>query len=271
MVDEKPNTELPPIDFSAKSVTKLRPLGSFESELKLMVERMDKLKPFKPNELIIEGMGATRSQCPFDCETWSLNMGYMQVFQIDGHFSRVFLCHPQVRDASRRPVFCWDHFNKMVDAGITVYNTHKVKGLNSKMYPYKRISRKYDTDFFSNTISYMLAMAIDEGYKKISLYGCDMMTQSEYAWEKGGLEFWLGGAKMLGIKIDIAEGSSLMQTITGKPYGVKYFNLKDIDPTRSMRRKVKKSIPETTSTAYMYEDPVRPPDPSISPYVDIIV
>lgn len=269
MVNERPESELPDLNYKVTSIKKLRGLTDFDNELNLMLERIEKIKPFREKELIIEAMGATRAECPFDCETWACNMGYWQIFQLDGHFSKIFLTHTQVLDVNGKPAFNWGEFNKMVEKGITVYNTHKVKGLNSQMYPFKRLSKKFDTEYFSNTISYMVALAIDMGYKKIRLYGCDMMTQSEYAWEKGGIEFWLGVAKGMGVEIFVVEGSSLLKTITGKPYGVKYFNMKDIDPTGELRKAVKKSVPKSTSTSYMYEDPVRPPDPLIAPFVTI--
>jgi len=276
MANEKPDDKLPDLNYKVREIKHLRGLGNFDSEVDLMIERMNKIKPFREKELIIEAMGATRAECPFDCETWACNMGYWQIFQLDGHFSKIFLTHAQVRDVNGKPAFNWDEFNKLAKKGITVYNTHKVKGLNSKMYPYKRLSQKFNTDYFSNTISYMVALALDEGYKKISLYGCDMMTRSEYAWEKGGIEYWLGRGEGKGkndpnyVEIKVCDGSTLLKTITGKPYGMKYFNLKDIDPTGELRKKVKAAVPPTTSTGFMYEDPIRPPDPQMTPYVSIV-
>ena len=68
------------------------------------------------------------------------------------------------------------------------------------------------------------------------MYGVDMATfdsegsSGEYQLEKGGVEFWVGMAKGLGVKVEISEGSHVCQTITGHPYGVKYWNWEDIDP-----------------------------------------
>jgi len=260
MVNERPETDLPDLDLSGLEEAKDRQLGSIDEEIESMLERVSKLD-FPKDELTICAMGNTRKFCPFDTETWAVNMGYYQIFQIYGHFEKTFLTHTQVHDVHGRGAFNWGDFNKLAEAGIEVYNTHKVKGLNSTLYPFKRISKKFNTEYFSNTISYMIALAIDMGYKKINFYGCDMMTTSEYAWEKGGLEYWLGRCHGMGIETFVAEGSSLLKTITGKPYGVKYFKLKDIDPTGSIRRQVKKYTPKSTSTGYMFEDPIRPPDP----------
>ncbi len=271
MVNEGINEGLPDLNLSPTNVKSLRQLGVFDDEVKLMVERLKKAMPFPKDELIICAMGATRVMCPFDAETWICNMGYWQVFQLDGHFTRLFLTHTQVKDIYGTEAFNWEHFNKLANAGIRIYNTHKVKGLNSIPYPYKRISKKFNTEYFSNTISYMIALALDMGYKKIRFYGCDMMTSAEYAWEKGGLEYWLGRAHGMGVKTEISEGSSLLKTITGKPYGVKYYNLKDIDPTGLLRKKVKKSAPKLPegATGFFYENPIKPPDPQLTPFVHV--
>ena len=266
MVNEKPDEQLPDLDLKPIEDKELRTLGTIDEEIKLMRERIE---PFPKDVITICAMGATRIQCPFDTETWACNMGYFQIFEMGGHFSKIFLTHTQVRDVNGKPAFNWDDFNKLAEAGIEVYNTHKVKGLNSKMYPFKRLVKKFNTEYFSNTIAYQIAFAIDQGYKMIHIYGCDMMTRQEYAWEKGGIEYWLGVAHGMGVETTIADGSSLLKTITGKPYGVKYFNLKDIDPKGSLRRDVKKFVPKDTSTGYMYESPIKPSPPEPTQWVSV--
>jgi hypothetical protein len=95
-----------------------------------------------------------------------------------------------------------------------------------------------------------------------------MMTQEEYAWEKGGVEYWLGRLHQEGIKITIAEGSSLLRTITGKPYGIKYFNMKDVDPTGAIRKQLKKYAPKDTSTSVRYMSPLGPAKPEPTNWVE---
>lgn len=177
-------------------------------------------------ELIILAMGPTRTQCPFDAETWGVNNGYKQVRELGGHLDKLFLAHCQTQDAEGNDLFDWDEINSL---GIDVINTHRVKGLKSRLFPMKRIKEKFGSDYFSDTICYMLAYAIDQATSvnplklrypfRIRLYGADMHTTDEYATEKGGIEHWLGFARGLGIKIDISDGSTLLRTTTGKPYG----------------------------------------------------
>ena len=178
----------------------------------------------KPKELIILGMAHSRWDCPFDAEVWSVNTGYTQIAEAGGHVNKIFLAHKQVKYKNGENVFNWEHYNKLTELGVEIFNTHRIKGLKSKRYPLKRIAKKFGCDYFSNTICYMIAYAIDKGYGRIRFYGCDMRETGEYALEKGGVEYWIGFARGLGIDIWIQEASSLLHTVTYAPYGIKEFD-----------------------------------------------
>lgn len=246
------------------------PLGTFNEELGKIKFRASKVMPFPEKEVIILGMGATRRLCPWDAEVWSVNMGYTQVAMLNGHVEKIFMAHTQTKARTGHDMFCWEHYNQMADVGIEIWNTHKVKGLKSRLFPLKRLIKKYGTDYFSDTISYMMVWAIEKGYKKIRLYGCDMMTREEYAWEKGGIEYWIGYARGLGIKVEVCEGSQLLKTITGKPYGIKYWRLKDIDPFGVLKKKLPKELPSSSQILEATRD-TEPPLPSreLTPWVSL--
>ena len=209
------------------------------------------------NQVIILAMGETRKYCPWDlkCDVYAVNNGYRQIAQMNGYISKLFLAHTQCWYATdHTPIFNWSEINMLVDAGVEVWNTHRVKGLNSKMYPFKRIAKKFGTEFFSDTICYMQAFALDQWTKIkngrlvlkepkkehiLHMYGVDMLTFGEYQLEKGGVEFWCGIAKGLGIKVVIPNGSQICKTCTGYPYGKKYFKMSDIDPSKFDKLKEK--------------------------------
>lgn len=218
----------------------------------------------RERSLIIVGMGKSRSLCTFDAdEVWTVNNGFRQInMEFDGrvaHIEKIFLAHTQViHPNGNYEVFDWNEMNRYADTyDIEIINTHRVKGLNSKLYPIQRISDKFDAHmFFSDTIAYMVAYALDlsttgsvqkrnlklkdNAFTTIKFFGVDMMQDDEYMHEKGGIEFFIGVAKGLCIDFFICEGGTLLTTVTGKPYGQKYFNLKDIDPTGLLKRKRKK-------------------------------
>ena len=87
-------------------------------------------------------------------------------------------------------------------------------------YPLEAIMKKFDTDYFSNSIDYALAYAIYQGFSEIDLYGVNMEVSSEYAYEKPGVDFWCGMAKGRGIKVTVyGEHSTMMKTRDGLLYG----------------------------------------------------
>lgn len=49
--------------------------------------------------------------------------------------------------------------------------------------------------YFTNSISYMIALALMDGYKTIGVWGVDMAAGGEYQQERPSVEYWLGVAK----------------------------------------------------------------------------
>ena len=66
-------------------------------------------------------------------------------------------------------------------------------------------------DYFYSTISYMLALAIAEGFEEIGLWGIDLAHDSEYEYQKPSAEYFLGIARGQGIKIYLPEQSALLK------------------------------------------------------------
>ena len=88
-------------------------------------------------------------------------------------------------------------------------------------YPLAEVRAKFKTDYFTNTVSYMLAYAIFLGVKKIGVYGVDVAFGAPYAQENRGCEYWIGRAVEAGIEVYAPEQSQIMRTISGVIYGVK--------------------------------------------------
>jgi hypothetical protein len=87
-------------------------------------------------------------------------------------------------------------------------------------YPLKEVIEFFGTDYFSNTVDYAIALAIYEGYTEIDMYGVNMATGSEYAFERPGVNFWCGVAIGKGIKVGVyGKHSTIMKTRDGKLYG----------------------------------------------------
>lgn len=75
-----------------------------------------------------------------------------------------------------------------------------------RMYPVKQMLEKYGP-VFGSSISWMIALAIEEGYQKINIFGCDMASQEEYIYQRDTFFYFCGRAEALGIQICIPEDS----------------------------------------------------------------
>lgn len=142
-----------------------------------------------------------------------------------------------------------DHYGWIRDCGIPVLMLKRHPELpTSVRYPIERIIDKLEADYFTSTIAYLTAWAIDEidqqvhaGWElvqhlhakrvatgedlppldplivmrnlyethTIGIYGVDLVVGSEYFDEKPCAEFWIGQATARGIRVEIPAESAL--------------------------------------------------------------
>ena len=184
-------------------------------------------------------------------------MGYQQIATDHGRIDKIFMVHTQVYSEEGNPYFDWEHFRALHNEGCELFNIHKIKGVPFKMYPLERIIRKLNLNYFSNTISYMIAYALYKNTKKVDgklilkqplklrLYGVDMWEKGEYAEEKGGVECWLGFAIGLGVDVTMSAGSSLFLPINGVSYGFSRPPDDYFDIFKLLKKKRKLDVPPT--------------------------
>lgn len=70
--------------------------------------------------------------------------------------------------------------------------------------------------YLTSSIALQMALAIHEQFSEIHLYGIDLNTDSEYAWQKAGVEHLIGVAAGRGIKVVVPDACALLK---GKIYG----------------------------------------------------
>ena len=64
-------------------------------------------------------------------------------------------------------------------------------------------------------MAYMIALAIEEGFQEIQLYGVECNLKLEYEEQKPCLEYFIGIAKGKGIKVYIHPTSKLLKSEKG--------------------------------------------------------
>ena len=96
---------------------------------------------------------------------------------------------------------------------VYVRDVNELKDIitNAVQFPKDEIIKFFGTDYFTNTVGWMLALALYEGYTDITLMGVHMSQENEYAWEKPNAEYWIGRAKERGCRVRIPEDSSIMK------------------------------------------------------------
>jgi len=82
---------------------------------------------------------------------------------------------------------------------------------NAIPYPLDDVVKEFGT-YFTNTISWQIALAIKEGFKEIRLVGVDMAVDTEYFWQRPSCEYFLGIAMGRNIKLILPDGSDLLKT-----------------------------------------------------------
>lgn len=87
------------------------------------------------------------------------------------------------------------------------------------VYPYKEMIDKYGKYFFTSSLAWMMAMAIEQRPEKIGIWGVDMSAAEEYGYQRAGMHYFMMKAKEAGIKIMLPAQSDLLQPVP--PYGFK--------------------------------------------------
>jgi len=73
--------------------------------------------------------------------------------------------------------------------------------------------------YFTNTISYLIAHALFEGASEIGVYGVDMALDSEFGTQRPSCEYFIGLARGMGVKTTIPERSDLLKATELYAYG----------------------------------------------------
>lgn len=74
-------------------------------------------------------------------------------------------------------------------------------------------------DYFQSSIAFMFAWALLSGAKEIGIWGVDLNTNEEWAYQRPNLEFWIGLAKGLGTRVILPEHTALLTNVGRVRYG----------------------------------------------------
>jgi hypothetical protein len=178
----------------------------------------------KKKKVAIVGFAPTWNKTPFDdqeFEIWGLNELYKYFERTpNARADRWFEIHNRNSPSKNTkehitwlqncpiPLYMWDHYDDMPSS--VVFPKEKIiKYLEDKGYS--------GSKYFTNSISWMIGLAVYMKFEEIHVYGVDMAQESEYQWQRPSCEYFIGLAEGLGIKFYIPGESDLLKA--GQLYG----------------------------------------------------
>lgn len=158
----------------------------------------------------------SRELAPYDdpsWEIWGINFGPDYMKRCD----RLFDMH----DLKKFPNPGLAEWSKQMQ----VYTRQEWDGIDCKVYPITEVIKHFGNAYFTNSTSYLIALAIYEierdfgdSFKhydetpEIGIFGTDMLIHEEYREQRPSCEYWLGIAQGKGIKLVMPENCELLKT-----------------------------------------------------------
>ena len=172
----------------------------------------------KKEKVCILGFAPSWREAPFadqSYEIWCLNEMYkvakqVPAFRADRWFeihdrnskSKATPEHTAFLKQCPVPLYMWGHYDDIPNS-VRFPKDEIMRWLESKVF--------YGSGYFNNSISWMVALAMMEGFKHIAIYGVDMATGDEWGHQKPSCEYFIGLAEGMGIKVEIPDSSELLK------------------------------------------------------------
>lgn len=159
---------------------------------------------------------SSRDRAPFHDPEWEI-FALNQLYRFIPRADRWFEIH---EDFLHDEVPGTDYLAWLRAAPIPVYMTRTHRPATSRFdipnavrYPIERVSEFLGKRYFHSSIGFMLALAIMEGFQEIGLWGVDLIETEEYRNQRPNVEWLLGLAGGLGIKVTVDEHSAVLKPL----------------------------------------------------------
>lgn len=197
----KPALDIGPCESGAEAITKLRALKRKKVAIVGFAPSSYLLAPFQDPEW----------------EIWSLNEAYT----LPGftRADRWFEIHIRDEiDVTQRDA---NHIDWLrAQKALPIYMIRRFNDIPmSVKFPIENFIKRFKTNYWTNTVSYMIALAVAEGFTTIAIYGVDMAQgsvqggPSEYAEQRPSCEYFIGWARAKGCTVIVPPQSDLLGSI----------------------------------------------------------
>ena len=192
------------IEINNNTANDLKYRGRAEVFQQKIIQTKNNLNKTTKKIAIVGSALSTKNDAPFNDKSWQIySLNYITGIQ---RFDLWFDIHNIKKMWRDHPYW---HF--LVENQDKLIIAEPIEELpNASIYPQKEIMAEFG-DFFTNTISWMIAFAIHKNVEELAFYGVDMANDTEYAYQKPSVLYLLGIATGKGIKINIPEKSRIFE------------------------------------------------------------
>lgn len=140
---------------------------------------------------------------------------------------RTFEMHENWRNFLGNPEDAAAHHNWLSSQVVPVYMLKKEDDIPlSVAFPMDAVADDigrtcFGTPYLESSIAYMMALAILEKVDRIGIWGCDLSTGGEYAYQRPNMEYLIGLARGRGIKVFTPPQNALLSPCRQVPYGLR--------------------------------------------------
>lgn len=165
-------------------------------------------------KIALVGTSFSARDAPFHDPSWEI---WGTGLSVVPRWDRWFQLHNDETLRSPLNAAHWDWLTKQTEGVIYLPRLYAEIPQGREFDP-KPFVAEFGTWFFTSTISYMLAAAIQEQADTIGLWGIDLSDGTEYATQKPGARFFVQIARMRGIEVTMPPGCEI--AIPGRLYGI---------------------------------------------------
>jgi len=183
-------------------------------EAKRQAEPVSVAAPVK--KVAVLGFTDSWKKAPFDDPSWEI-WGLNELYMFIPRWTRWFELHQRsVYEADKKRTS--DHIYALRAMTCPLYMHQHYEDMPTSIpYPLQAIAAAFPNPagglpYLTNSISFMLALSILEGFQEIMVCGVDMSADSEYQQQRPSCEYFLGIAQGRGIKVTLPGECELLHT-----------------------------------------------------------
>lgn len=163
-----------------------------------------------PKKIAIVGFTSSRNEAPYgdpEWELWGINNLHKQPDVDISKFHKWFDLHPRKTIDEDSEHVSWLKEGKLPCILWKTWDDFP----SSVAYPKDEILDMFNRRYFTNSITWLVALAIAVDAEEIGVYGIDMAQSGEYSAQRPSCEWIIGIAEGKGIKVHIPETSDLLK------------------------------------------------------------